>query len=466
MHRALRIALKTIKWVAVVLLVGAAGVVLVNLRDEDLSPEAKALAAFHPSAVPDEQNAYLALVGFDAPSGIDPIAAGAKIVKEHDAAARSDPLGTARAEKMENAPAAEHGDGRLQFVGDMDALCEPISRPCLPAISNDPEKLRAMMSANGELVARYLALQNLPAFANTSVPDPMQPMPSGGWAGARRLLFAQAVVDAKSGREDRALAFLAADMSLWRRVLAAGSGLIEEMIAVRMLASGLALLSEFIASPDFDVQNHQAILREMLVPLSAAERNSTSMFARESSATAYSLSAMRDEGAQSDAISWMDRQLIKLFFKKDASLNEYAILFTRLQALASHGPASFAPQRERMLRDSEARAEPGISWLYNPIGKIYVRIAYPSYPDFVARVFDLAAYVQLVRAQLEVRLANLSSSDMPQFLGSAGAETRNPYDDKPFAWNAETRSLSFEPMNPRTWRDWNFKVHVPPPVSR
>jgi hypothetical protein len=91
--------------------------------------------------------------------------------------------------------------------------------------------------------------------------------------------------------------------------------------------------------------------------------------------------------------------------------------------------------------------------VYNPIGKALAGIAVPSYADYCARVFDLAAYLQLVRAQLEIRLAHVAPESVPAFLASAGSDTRNPYTEQPFSWNAEASSLSFEPRSTR-WKEW------------
>ena len=111
------------------------------------------------------------------------------------------------------------------------------------------------------------------------------------------------------------------------------------------------------------------------------------------------------------------------------------------------------------------QSNPDISWLYNPIGKSLVRIAMPAYPDFIARVFDLAAYVQLVRAQLEARLANVASDQMPSFLGAVGPDARNPYTGQSFTWDAATHKLSFTPMSNHPWRTFSFSAFVPPPTS-
>jgi len=63
---------------------------------------------------------------------------------------------------------------------------------------------------------------------------------------------------------------------------------------------------------------------------------------------------------------------------------------------------------------------------------------------------------------LEVRLADLPSDKVSQFLAGAGSEMRNPYDNQPFNWDSASRSMSFEPMNRHVWPGWKFKAAVPP----
>ena len=464
-RRALRLGLSAAKWIVVLsggvlLLVG-----LVNLRDEELTPEAQALAEFQRPPLPEGQNAYLALVGFDAPMGVDPIAAGIQVVTEHEVSSVTDPLGAKRVERIANAGAWPVRDGHLKFVGDTSTMCDPISKPCLQPSPTDAKQLRAMAEANKQLIARYLDLQHMTGYANTSVPDPLQPMPSGGWRQTRNLLLTQASLDGLSGKEDQALAFLAADLAFWRRVLGTDSQMIDEMIAVRVLASDLALLSELIATPSFDVREHMAQLRRMLAPLTPAERNAGRMFKREFASWARLIVVNHEGATRSEDNDWANRYASRLLWKKSASLNDAARFFTLLQTLGSHPPADFSRLR-RELEIASKMSGPGIAWTYNPIGKMLVRIGVPAYPDFVARVFDLAAYVQLVRAQLEVRLAALPSESVPAFLASAGPEARNAYSDQPFNWDAANRMLSFEPMSQHVWPGWHFKASVPPPMLR
>jgi hypothetical protein len=49
----------------------------------------------------------------------------------------------------------------------------------------------------------------------------------------------------------------------------------------------------------------------------------------------------------------------------------------------------------------------------------------------------------MIRLQLELRLANLPSEEMPAFLEKLDEPYCSPCSD--FSWNAETRMLSFQP---------------------
>jgi hypothetical protein len=61
--------------------------------------------------------------------------------------------------------------------------------------------------------------------------------------------------------------------------------------------------------------------------------------------------------------------------------------------------------------------------------------------------------------QLELRLADVPLADVPQFLERAGADSANPLDGKPFRWDREHRSLSFDAPD-RRWRRWGTSVTI------
>lgn len=461
MPRTFRIVLATIKWLAIVGVAALLVVLLVNSRDEALTPEASSLAEFQTPAIPDTQNAYLALIGFDAPSGLDPTAAGASLVAENNASAASDPVGWGRISKRATKEATAENEARFKFVGSLNTLHDPLDGECLPQALEHAHDIRSMIDANPVLVARYLAMQRLPAYANTSVPDILRTTPpTEGWIASRRLLLMQSCLDVQTGQVARALEFLAADSDMWRRVLGNGA-LLDEMIAVRGVASDLKVLSDLIDVPTFDVRTNEAKLRQILAPLTSIELNMAPMFRREFELQVNLITELPKEVANDRSAGWIDRLTNgSLFFKPNATVNLLAKLFSGLLTLANSPPSDFVVLQDAVQRKIRAQSKPGIRWIYNPIGRQLASVAVSPYPEYVTRVFDLAAYANLVRALLELRLAAVPPSQAPQFLAAAGPETRNPYTKQPFQWNASDNSLSFNPMSSR-WREWSTKVVLP-----
>ncbi len=162
--------------------------------------------------------------------------------------------------------------------------------------------------------------------------------------------------------------------------------------------------------------------------------------------------------AKVERLLW-SKHLAGLFYKPQATTNLSAEGFEQLAGLANTAPAGFVARRDRLRAEFTEAGAFRADMVYNPFGKILVEIARPHYDDYVARVFDLAAYVNLVRAQLEIRLATVPPDGVQAFLSNAGAETRNPYDGTPFTWDAATGTLSFQPQTQR-FRDWGTSVSV------
>jgi hypothetical protein len=464
MRRALRIVLAIIKWLVIAVVAALAVVVLVNLRHAELTPEARSLSELHNPSVADRQNLYLALVGFDAPAGADPIITGARIVAEYNATAASNPSGRHGAARATSEGAPARNEGRLAFTGAGDNLPNPFDLRYLSYALEHASDIRAMTAGNAELVSRYLAMQSLSAFSDTSVSDIVQSRLSfGDWNRPHALLLLRASLDAQTGRVGPAFDFIAADISMWRSVLGSNGSIVDQLIASRLLARDFRALSDFIAAPTFDVRANEAKLREILVPLTPAELDVAQMFKREFEMQAKLIDSLTKEMAREASRTWINRLTnddslrFGLFFKPNASLNVAARIYSGLQTLASHSPFEFVRLRDKVVHENQAISRRGF---YNPIGVTIVRAGSPNYADYIAQVFDLAAYIRLVRAQLDVRLASAAPNHVTALLASASPETRNPYTELPFGWNASDNTLFFEPMSSR-WREW-AKAGVPP----
>ena len=63
---------------------------------------------------------------------------------------------------------------------------------------------------------------------------------------------------------------------------------------------------------------------------------------------------------------------------------------------------------------------------------------------YIARVFDLDAYLHLVDLQFRLRQQAVTFEDVPQFVASQ-RDRYNPYTDQPFIWNNAAQRLSFQP---------------------
>src|SRR5208282_4052333 len=145
-------------------------------------------------------------------------------------------------------------------------------------------------------------------------------------------------------------------------------------------------------------------LRQILTPLSAPELNMASLFKSEFEMHARLVTSLPDEMAKDKSIGWIDRLMNGwLFYKTNASLNQSAQLFAALQSLASSPPSDFAVLWDKLQKEVRTQSAPGIRWIYNPLGRMTVGMFIPSYREYFTRVFDLAAYVNLVRAQFELR---------------------------------------------------------------
>ena len=452
------------KWLALLVCAIVLGFVLINLRDEELTSEAHALLE-PPAPVEAGSNGYLFLVGFDSPEGVDPLEEGKRIVAEHNAAVATPGGWWGVPYRSGDSP------GRLKFAGDSLALCSPLAKRCFADasyVSVDP-----LFEQNAIAVARYRRLLELPGFAVSAEPSLMQPMMAGLWSPTRMLLLSKAARDIQSGNRAEALSFVESDVRFWRRVLAGSGSLVSDMIAVRIVADDCRFLSELIAMPAFRVDTHVNTLRSILHPLTTAERSASRALRNDFSITSSMVKHLIDYSPPVDSNPeedrtdfwtrlWGSKAMIALALKPNASINFSARYFTRLTVTADGAPARFDERSSELAAYRDELSRPGISWIYNPAGRTLVSMALPNYDEYVARMFDLAAYIQLVRAQLEMRIASPPSASVSQFPQQAGDETRNPYTLQPFQWDAATRRLLFESVpRSRRWKEWNLDATVP-----
>ncbi len=229
----------------------------------------------------------------------------------------------------------------------------------------------------------------------------------------------------------------------------------------------LRLASELIASTAFDAAACGPSLRMLLAPLTARELSLADAFRMAFVPTVRMLASWPDPAISVEPESWADRHLKEtplydLFYRRNASINRSAELYAGIAALAAQPTSQFIAARDAFVSDSSELASVGPSWIYNPLGKALIARHLPIHVDYIAHAHGVAAYLKLVRMQLELRLAAVPLAEVPQFLERAGPDSVNPLDGRPFRWDREKRSLSFDPSD-RRWRRWGTSVTIAGP---
>ncbi|MGH8713860.1 MAG: hypothetical protein ACREYB_07625 [Casimicrobiaceae bacterium] len=442
--------------------------VLINLRDEEISPQARAMTGFAPPAVADESNAYVALLGLSAPPGIEPLAEGLQLVADRDEATTGDPF--ARERIAHDAPDPDaSADDRIAVQGDRDASCDIFNEPCLPFAKARAGAVRTLLADNALLTERYLRAQKLPAFASIAIADKDR-------ANAERsnleqihaLLLTNAALSAQQRNATDACDFLLADGSFWRRVLSSGgTALADKLLAFRALSEDVRLGSEMIAAAAFDSDACAPSFRTLLIPLTGDERSLANAFRIAFRPAVHMLASWPDPALSVEPESWPDRYLKEtpvydLFYRRNASINRCARLFAALEALAAAPAPRFAAARDTFLGETSDLSSPGPRWIYNPLGNLLLGRHLTFYVDYVAHAHGVAAYIALVRAQLELRLAGVPPKQVPGLLEHGGPDFKNPFDGRPFSWNPDRRTLSFDALD-RRWRRWGATVPITVP---
>jgi hypothetical protein len=440
----------------------------VNLRDPEISAQARTMAHFESRAIVDESNAYVALLGLSAPQRTDPIAEGKRLAAEYDSALYADPF--ARQRRPHRALERDSDqDDLIEFAGDPDAACDIFNEPCMPFALARQRAVRALVSANRLLIDRYENARRLPGFAAVPIADQGRAAVERSNLGRlHAILLTSAALDGQQGRAAAACGFLASDGAFWRRMLSGAGTLGDKLSAFHGLGEDARLAAELIASPGFDAASCGPALRTLLAPVTGKETSLADAFRMAFVPMVRMLASWPDPAVSVEPEPWVDRHLKEtplydLYYCRNATINRSAQLYADLAALAAQPPADFVAARDAFLSDYRDLVSIHPDWFYNPLGKMLLGRHLPLHVDYVAHAHGVAAYVDLVRTQLDLRLAGVPLAQVPRFLERP--DNANPLDGRPFHWDGARRSLSFDPLD-RRWRRWGTSVTVAEPVIR
>jgi hypothetical protein len=492
MTQVLRVLGRILKWLAIAVATLVIAVFAINSFDEKLTPGAEALLRLPPNPYSGDENAYLWIMGFDAPTEESVVAAGEARVTDGERRAllmRTDPVNALKGW-------TDPDRRRLTFDGPVH-FCVDDPPGDWHAFEERHATLPALLASNRELIERYGLMLAKRGYFETGTHRELV-TPGASLPSDLRCLFRAEIVERlHSGSptiRDSALAMLARDVALWRVILSGTGGITSKIVASRMIRGDLLIVADMIADSASPLPEPSAIGSDLVDVFPIRDWNIGSAFlalTRER-ATSFpfdseSWDVHEAPGEQSGpvkrAVQFASLRLQQHFFKHGATLNLLARLNAEQVLLASADPSTF-DLSERSYRDwcernlgisstfllfdpagwfvDRSRAAPP-SFLYNPLGKALVSIGSPSESGFIRAVYDDAALQRLVRLGYEIRRQRVASELIPTFMRDHPEWSTHPVGNQPFVWNAGDRTIAVVTVsrfaaNKRYW----IKVWRPP----
>ena len=328
--------------------------IVINLPDEELLPEAQAFRTLPLIPISAADNGYIYRMGFDAPEGDDPARFGQE---------RIDRLLAAKASG--SFVDSENGN-KIEFHGNKGHLCSlgPDSS-CLDKLG-DKALIESTLNKNRELLARYTRLIRYKAAIqdNTSVNAAIWRV--GPVRLAQRLYLTKTVLEWQAGNRQKAIELLVADLNFWRSNMEHGRSLIDKVIATAVIRNALQVFDEFAQSENFGSGLAETALKA--VP-EFSEQELDMSLAWQSEFAMGSQAIWDDKPTFGTKDSWFDLLATKLFFKPNATLNDiYRVIRLNIEN-----------DRRILFGDNTSATEHYfdtdvdddlLGILYNPMGKI------------------------------------------------------------------------------------------------
>lgn len=255
------------------------------------------------------------------------------------------------------------------------------AQPDEPGLCRQPEREAALLEQGGELLARYQQVARFADLRSLLVIEPSAPLPNYKvLLAGNRLLALEACRLLRDGQGEAARDLLEADLGHWRRHLAGADSLIQKMVVIRLIAGNLETLGALYQQGLIERPAAQA-------PLTTAERSLEGAMRNEFAILANGFTAMYDEPRFRDEHG--GRLAISLLFKSNMSSN--AVL-PRYLSIAN---ASQLTASEFALWLRQQPIPPLHEDWRNPIGNILAAVAMPDLRQYLARLHDLDARIQL-----------------------------------------------------------------------
>ncbi len=403
--------------------------VFLGLYDERLNPElAHELAKPRPKVV-EPGNAWLAMLGIDAPAGTSSVAAGEKQIRDLDRAIRG---GKSTAEIIS---ASFNDKNRLALKGKLPSFYGKENTGILAYVTTHPDETATLCRDNADLLDRYEQLLSLARYAEPLAYGDYAPVPRFASTNqAQELKMLRIAVQAYHGGTTAALTELQRDMNYWRFVASSSATLIPKFIAFRALSFDLRVAAEIAVSGALS-KREQMLIQEILKPFDKGENSVAGVLRREALYDHYGLELTTWNTLK----PWSPARLI---FKHNATSNRLYAYFDEVARLAELPPQRYAEEQKQ-----KAMKKIGLAALYNSMGEILAQIAIPQCFAYIEKGHNIEGLRRLALLKVMAHAENIAPERMQAFIDAHAADLGNPYTGKPMTWDPKARRISFPKLS-------------------
>ena len=420
---------------------------ILNFVDAPLSPQAKALLTTPPNPYAAEENIYLAVAGLEGSGERTIIEMGQERIEAYNRALDSVLLNPESALELNKQWEA----AKLKVEGKMEELGHPRTSSIWTTTKTHRQDISALLTSNRKLYQRYLFLHRLQSYYETARPSFMSPVITPP-PSLRTLFLADVANRIQTGtpqQQREALNDLQQDLQLWRAVLKGDGTLISKMLSVAFLHTDMILLADLVTDPTTDLKSLEDLLDSVALPFDLKDYRIGNAFAAEFRGTAdvyKSITAPNELTGSMASSNWRNRignAFQAHFFKLNATENIGAAVAAQRVSLGNSDPGQFYLNREayrEWLVQNEPRLSPAL--LYDPIGKILVKLTVAQNDAYYLRAFDVAAYQRLVYLAYQLNRQHIANADIPAFLKAHTEWSTHPVDGAAFGWNPQLSELT------------------------
>lgn len=419
--------------------------------DEALDAGFHAFYSVKPKPVKDRTNAAVGLAGITAPKGVDIFAFGRAEIDQSkkDWDRETNNAINVAFGKSPSAPVVKkEAAGKLSFVGsDAELAClQALSSVTAIGLPNDcasTKQVQALWAKNSELVARYLAISQLPHF-------------QGDFGKGQdllilnRLVAADIYLEVERGNTEAAYRKWKSNHQLMRLLKGAEGGWVAK--AIFLVAESTSLRSfEFILRMDPRIAvKHADELLQLLKPTGIAYWNVPAILRAEYALREPLVTAW-------GSIDQPTNFLRNGFFRSAqamvaASQTHPSLVGERIQKVqATYAYLGKAPMTNADLADPAQRAK-----RHQFMRAGYIAPQLEGAKDLVLAFHRIEERTRALSLAVMIAQKNVPDRHVAGFLAAAGPACRNAFTDKPFEWVEDQRIIRF--VDPKAQS--SFDVHL------